>query len=57
LAPEAIYFELPSVSEIFHCCIVVGLDHCRRNISHRLEQVLVIETIDPFECGVFDGLK
>jgi hypothetical protein len=57
LAPEAIYFELPSVSEIFHCCIVVGLDLCRRNISHRLEQVLVIETIDPFECGVFDGLK
>ena len=37
-------------------CKVVGLGFCRWDVSDWLEQAAVIEPVDPFEGGVFNGI-
>tara|TARA_Y100000815_G_scaffold262955_1_gene276952 strand:+ start:319 stop:603 length:285 start_codon:yes stop_codon:yes gene_type:complete len=37
--------------------VEVCLCFSRRDVPDRLEQAAVVEPIDPFECGILDGLE
>ncbi len=55
--PEAIGFESRGHRPLFDHSIVFLLGFGRRDVADGLEQSAVVEPVDPFERGVFDGLE
>jgi hypothetical protein len=55
--PEADFGQLCGDVFSFQCRVEVSLCFCRRDVPDGLEQVAVIEPVDPFQGGIVNGFK